>query len=380
MSSKVFETFASEILPHLTRIQFGGSNFGEQLMASNWDTYFERVSRQKIGISLVSNGTLLSPERIKKLVGAGVEFNFSLEGIAKESYEAIRGYSFKKFLSIIEQTCEEKIRRADSSARVNLGFTASRNNIEEVTKLLRMAAQLGIDRVIINHFAPWDESQRQQSLVYHKELSNKIFEQAENLASELNLLVDLPRPFRIKNDLEESKYHERDPKSVRLPCYHPWESVSINERGDVMPCCATSAVMGNLEKSTFSAVWNGNKYKKLRRTVNSPRPLVFCRDCVFRGIELHSKEPISFCSDERFLLAAIGRDKQTNSFPFALRRVKHRLLDTPLGKKLLPALLEYYRRHGAFTVMDLMDKVDNGLAFLANRVLRLNRKKTGAQE
>jgi hypothetical protein len=143
-----------------------------------------------------------------------------------------------------------------------------------------------------------------------------------------------------------------------------------------MPCCATSSVMGNLEKSTFSSIWNGNKYKKLRRTVNSPRPLVFCRDCVFRGIELHSKEPISFSSDERFLLAAIGRDKQTNSFPFALRRVKHRLVYTPLGKKLLPTLLEYYRRHGAFTVMDLMD---NGLDFLANRVLRLSRKKKGVQ-
>jgi MoaA/NifB/PqqE/SkfB family radical SAM enzyme len=332
MSRKMFETFALEILPHLTRIQFGGSNFGEQLMAPHWDTYFERVSKQKIGVSLVSNGTLLSPERIKKLVGAGVEFNFSLEGIAQESYEAIRGYSFKKFLSIIEQTCEEKIRRADSGARVNLGFTASRNNIEEVTKLLRMAAELGIDRVTITHFAPWDESQRQHSLVYHKELSNKIFGQAENLASELNLFVDLPRPFQIKNDLEESKYHERHPKSVSKPCYHPCESVSINESRDVMPCCATSAIMGNLEKSTFSAIWNGNKYKKLRRTVNSPRPLVFCRDCAFRGIELHGKEPLSFSSDERFLLAAIGRDKQNNSFPFALRRVKHRLLDTPLGK------------------------------------------------
>jgi radical SAM protein with 4Fe4S-binding SPASM domain len=375
MSRNVFEAFESEVLPHLNRIQFGGSNFGEQLMASHWDTYFEQVSRRKIGISLVSNGTLLNTERIRKLVDAGVEFNFSLEGIAKTSYEAIRGYSFKKFLSIIEQTCEEKIRRADSGARVNLGFTASRNNIEEVTKLLRMAAQLGIDRVTINHFAPWDESQRQQSLVYHKELSNKIFEQAENLASELNLLVDLPRPFRIIKDLSESPNHEKDLKGVSIPCYHPWESVSINESGDVMPCCATSAVMGNLEKSTFSAIWNGNKYKKLRRTVNSPRPLVFCRDCVFRGIELHSKEPISFCSDESFLLAAIGRDKQTNSFPFALRRVKHRLLNTSLGKKLLPALIEYYRRHGAFTVMDLMD---NGLDFLVNRILRLSRKKTGA--
>jgi len=377
MPWKVFETFASEILPHLKRIQFGGSNFGEQLMASHWDTCFERVSKQKVGISLVSNGTLLSAERIKAMVAAGVEFNFSLEGTTEESYEAVRGCKFTKFLNIIKQTCEEKIIRADSGARVNLGFTASRNNIEEVTKLLRMAAQLGIDRVTITHFVPWRETQRQLSLVYHKELANRMFERAERLASELELLVDLPRPFRIGNNMEESKYHEGDLKSVSIPCYHPWQSVSINERGDVMPCCATSAVMGNLMRSTFSAIWNGRKYEKLRRTVNSPRPLIFCRDCAFRGIELQSREPLSFCSDERLLLAAIGLDMPTNSFPLTLRKIKYRLLDTPLGKKLLPSLLEYYRRHGAFTIMDTMS---NWPDFLAKRVSRLNRKRASAQK
>jgi radical SAM protein with 4Fe4S-binding SPASM domain len=366
MSWKVFNKLESEVFPHLKRIQFGGNNFGEQLLASNWDSFFERISKLKLGISIVTNGTLLNTSRIKAMVEAGVELNFSLEGVSKEAYEAVRGYKFDKFFGIIKKTCEEKIRLPENGAQVNLGFTIFKDNIREVTDLIGMAARLEVDRIVVTHFAPWQENQRRQSLVYHKELSNRMLEKAKYLARELDIMVDLPMLFRIDNIQENPDPLERG--RVK-PCYHPWRSFSVNERGDVIPCCATSVVMGNLERSSFYEIWNGSKYQRLRKTVNSSRPLVFCRDCAFREIEVGSTEPISFWSDEEFLLSAIGTERRKNSTSLVLRKMKSRLRKSSLGQKALPHLTEFYRKHGAFYVADIYDSWMTPLA------KRLSRKR-----
>jgi radical SAM protein with 4Fe4S-binding SPASM domain len=353
MSQQVFEQLESEVLPHLERVQFGGNNFGEQLATSRWDDVFETVGKHEMDISIVTNGMLLNGDRIRAMVDAGVEFNFSLEGASKSTYEAVRGRGFDEFIGIVEQVCREKSSRPETCASVNLGFTLTRDNVRELPDLLELAARLGADRVIVTHFAPWQESQRRQSLVYHKELCNEVLERARNFARGFDLRVDLPEPFGIDADGVDPEPREPPP---RKPCYHPWKSFSVNEEGDVMPCCSTSVVMGNLEKSSFHDIWNGRRYRKLRKTVNSSHPLIFCRDCPFRSIDPRSEEQISFWSDEKFLLAAIGTEKHLTTSSMALRKLKTRLKETGWGQKALPHLTELYRRHAAFYVTGIVDK------------------------
>lgn len=345
MSKQIFDKLESQLFPHLERIQFGGNNFGEPLLASSWDTFFERVSKLKIRISLVSNGKLLTRGRIRAMVDAGVEFNFSLEGATPETYEKIRGYKFAEFVGIVRGTCREKV-KADTGVHVNFGFTACRDNICEIQRLVTMAGQLGVDRITVTHFVPWHENQRQQSLVYHKELSNKMLNIVKQMARESGLLIDLPQPFRLDDDSDQADCPRDTESSIILPCSHPWTSVSINEQGDVMPCCATSVVMGNLNDASFHNIWNGPRYLKLRKSVNSSQPLNFCRDCGLRAIEIGSNKGLSFCSDEKILLSAIGTKAGSRS-P-GLRNVRNALLKSRWGRKLVPFLTELHRRHIAF--------------------------------
>jgi MoaA/NifB/PqqE/SkfB family radical SAM enzyme len=90
LSEEIVEKLEAQLFPHLERIQFGGNNFGEPLLASNWDNCFVRVRNLRIRMSLVTNGTLLTPERIRAMVEAGVEFNFSMEGATPQTYEKVR--------------------------------------------------------------------------------------------------------------------------------------------------------------------------------------------------------------------------------------------------------------------------------------------------
>lgn len=348
MSLQIFDTLEREVFPHLERIQLGGNNFGDQLSSTHWDSFFAEISKFKTNISVVCNGTLLNHDRIKMMVDSGVEFNFSLEGASNESYRKVRGYKFEKFLSTVRETCRQKNERPASGARVNLGFTAFRDNIGDIPDLLRIAAQLGIDRVTITHFVPWQESQRDQSLVYHKKLANQMLRRAQDLGDELDLLVDVPGPFHMNSDSSGTREIESNSNKSFTPCYHPWRSVSINEIGDVMPCCATSIIMGDLRKASFDEIWNGRKYRKLRETVNSPKPLSFCKNCAFRSIEVGSSESITFCSDEHILLGGIGHHKGVKSSRSIFGKAKNVLNGTGPGRKLIFYLREFYRRHGAF--------------------------------
>jgi hypothetical protein len=60
-------------------------------------------------------------------------------------------------------------------------------------------------------------------------------------------------------------------------CYYPWQTCSINELGNVKPCCVYWRSMGNLKRG-FNAVWNGRGFRKLRGTTNS-NPDGICYSC-----------------------------------------------------------------------------------------------------
>jgi len=349
MPGEIFDKLQNQLFGHLKRIQFGGNNFGEPLLASKWDVFFAKARSLKIRISLVTNGTLLTPERIRTMVDAGVEFNFSLEGVTPQSYEKVRGHRFEEFISTVGEVCRQKRKKNDASARVNLGFTAYYDNVREITQLIPLAARLGVDRITVTHFVPWNQNQRQQSLVYHKNLSNEMLEVAGKMAAESKLVIDLPKPFRLDKNENQTDCKQDMHSNPELPCQLPWTSVSINEQGDVMPCCATSVVMGNLNDKSFQEIWNGRRYKKLRRTVNTASPLSFCRNCALRGISVGSDEPLSFCSDEKILLGGIGVGEDLKSIS-RLRRIRKGLFKTRWGQKLNPFLTELYRRHIAFYI------------------------------
>jgi len=287
----------------------------------------------------------------------------------------VRGWKFERFLSVVREACREKKRNPSTGARVNLGFTAFRDNICELPDLLKMASHLGIDRVTVTHFVPWQENQRGKSLVYHRNIANEMIEKASFLSKEFNLLVDLPKPFR-EDEAQTKADISKGEVWVRKPCYHPWRSFSINEKGEVMPCCATSVVMGNLEKSSFLEIWNGPKYRKLRKTVNSSQPLSFCGNCGLRGIEVGSSAPLSFCSDENILLAVIGPTNHVRTFTSILRRVKDSLYKVRWGRKLLPGLVEFHRQHGAFSSLEAYS---DGFISLLNKGVTSLRKRKGLQ-
>jgi len=337
---QVFHKLEEEIFPFLRGCKVGGNNLGEQLLAKEWDYFVDRIGRYSFERTLVTNGLLLTRERIKKLLEMELSIDLSVEGSTQSTYQNIRGANFEKFLSVVRECCQQKKSFQKTKAKIRLCFTTFYDNIGELIPLIEIGARLGVDEVLVAHLIPMIENQRSQSLVYHKGLANSIFEEGRRRAKELGISIQLPPPFRIIRMGEEDVKEGTSTQWDRKGCYHPWTSVSINEKGDVMPCCISDEKMGNLMEASFEKIWNGKKYQKLRKTVNSSNPISFCRHCVLRGNHFTHVQ----CNDSQALLSFIGPTDQIDTKFFLKSYIKKYLSKSAWGKKALQKMKTLYRK------------------------------------
>ena len=64
---------------------------------------------------------------------------------------------------------------------------------------------------------------------------------------------------------------------LTLICDEPWKKPAIKANGDVVPCCKSNEVMGNLNEASFKEIWYGGRFQKFRRNLLAAR---VCRHCV----------------------------------------------------------------------------------------------------
>jgi radical SAM protein with 4Fe4S-binding SPASM domain len=323
MAGTVFDRFERQVLPTLRTIQFGGTNLGEPMMVPTIADHVRRVRAQPEirEIKVQTNGTyLLKPERLEALVREGVRFLVSLEGVTPSSYQAVRGVEFDVLLRGLERLKALRAQYPESGSDLKLSFTVRYDTLPELIPLVELGARVGASQVSVTHFVPMKESQRYQSLCYHRGASNAAIAAAEARAHELGLRFVGPTPFEL-SAMDAPSGPPAAPARREPPCRHPWTSVSINERGDVSPCCATGAVMGNLTRQDFATIWHSKRYRTLRARVNSARPPWYCQGCVLRGVDMDSPDA-RFHTDEGYLLRGIGGTSGSGAQALTWARVR----------------------------------------------------------
>jgi MoaA/NifB/PqqE/SkfB family radical SAM enzyme len=347
MPLSVWERLEDELFPYMESVIFGGNNLGEQMVASCWDTYFDRLMKFPLRPEFITNGTLFNDERVEKTVAKECEIRFSIEAAKKETFEKIRGKSYDLVMNNIKKLHQEKQRHPGNKTVLVFGVTIFRDNIEELPLMVDLATDLGIERMEVHHLHPSFQEHRYQSLIYHRSLCNQKLQEARERALKLGIWFLGPMDFpmepmqRVSNKLKSQKQKSELPDR----CILPWSWVSINESGEVMPCCAMPLVMGNLKRQSFMTVWNNYKYRHLRRTVNSNRPVGICRHCHDR-LDEDLYEQTSRV-DDFSLLQKIGTDdnltfgKWTLMMKYAMRNY---LRQRKGGEKIIRFLTPIVRR------------------------------------
>ncbi len=334
MPPELIERIAREVVPTLETVKIGGNNNGEAVLARNFDDFYARIQRPGLRPWIITNGTLLTTDQIERLASAGAVIDFSMDAATESGHKRIRGRGFDALVTSIQRAVEARDRHASTGAQVWVSPTVFLDNLHEMPEVVRMAVARGLDGVRISNLIPQTEAQRYQSLVYHRSESNGVFDECRRLAEGSRLTLVTPEPFEAPPMKTNSKIKLEVP--ARADCIHPWTSVSIDEKGLVHPCCVSDQVLGDLNRQSFAEIWNGRKYRTLRRRVNSPYPQLYCRRCMLRG---SSGATLSPAAKDQDLLSGIGMSRAIDPVQSLIFFLMQRAQTSKLAKAALHGLL-----------------------------------------
>ncbi|MFA6254810.1 MAG: radical SAM protein [Patescibacteria group bacterium] len=284
MSFDQFKSILKQI-PTLTDIQING--LGEPLLNKDILTMIKYAANRGISVAMNSNVTVVNEEMAKKLVSSGLGLlKVSVDTTDPKVYQSIRKGNFENAINGIKNLVKAKKELGLSKPSIWFNSIILKQNIDELSKIIKLGEELGIDQVRFKPIDTFDLYQKNDLLVDN----NKLLETLEATQKECKNL-------KIKHNLDklidEFKNYYRPPQ--KLPCFSPWYEVYIQYYGGVRLCCefySKKYDVGNIFEQGFRNVWNSKKYQHIRASFSKGDTYFpVCQTCnrFKRNIRIYNK-------------------------------------------------------------------------------------------
>jgi len=136
----------------------------------------------------------------------------------------------------------------------------------------RLCREVGANELKFVHMVAYSKDKAEDVLFYDKDKSDACISAAERSCFWNNIKLSVPaglyKPIGIL------KGYTGKPSCVR-----PEKQVFIRSDGSVKVCMLHDEVIGNLYEQDFYDIWNGERYKEFRGTVNTPNAIGLCANC-----------------------------------------------------------------------------------------------------
>ena len=262
-----------DILPFAVNIQLFG---GEPMVFPRIGELFEVAHQNSCLITMISNGSLLTPGMINSILENRVaHIKFSIDAGSPRTYKHIRGGDFFKVLKGIAGLSRRKITMGLPFPELHFNFLAMRSNVHELTKLVAIASDLGIERINVFYPSCHNKDLVEECVYFCQDESDHALMMAREAAQRLGVGLRLPPLFGecAAMPMEASK---------RSQCADPWTKLLIDPDGTCSLCCSGPTKIGSLLEDDFDTIWNCDKAKRLRELVNTPDEPAYCRNCRVR--------------------------------------------------------------------------------------------------
>ncbi|WIG61103.1 MAG: hypothetical protein OJF49_003851 [Ktedonobacterales bacterium] len=277
-------------LPVLERVVLHG--LGEPLLNPELPAIVAHLRARGAYVLFNSNATALSERTGRALIAADLnELRVSLDGGTAETYARVRGVNARTLPKIIRNlTAFTAIQREMGAERPRLSFwfTAMRENIHELPRLVEIALETGVREIYVQRLVYFGEglAREEQALFRHAEA-----EQVAIIAETARTCRERGLTFRATGGHQPEDYvsapataQERRPWAG---CERPRKLAYITATGNVFSCCfapfhpgpARTRVLGNVFAQPFADIWNGPRYQAFRAAFDSDQPWDQCAGC-----------------------------------------------------------------------------------------------------
>ena len=268
------------------------STMGEPLLYRHFDEIIDLCAQYGVKLNLTTNGTF--PQRgarswAERIVPVTSDVKVSWNGSTRQTHESVMlGSNWDTVLENVRDFIEVRDAHAESGGnrcRVTFQLTFMEINIRELPDIVRLAAELGVDRVKGHHLWVHFSKMRSQSMRRSPEAIarwNEVVDEAHDAVERHRL------PFGKRVLLENIfRLDEADDEDIAPggECPFLGREAWVASDGRFNPCCAPDALrrtlgeFGNLNSMSLRDIWNGPAYKNLRASYMK-NPL--CRGCNMR--------------------------------------------------------------------------------------------------
>ena len=257
LSKELFQTAIDEAAHYYCpSLSVQGNN--EPLLIPDLEDYISYAHKRGfIDIMFNTNGSLLTDDRIRRLLDSGVtRIRFSLDAITKETYEKIRvGGNLEKVVRNIERLLELKDSGGYKLPITGVSLVVQNDNFYEIDEFIKYWSQR-VDMVTLQQFMP---------PVMNGDYSR----------------------FYPPNNKYSSDY------SAGFKCVQPYQRLVLRNQ-EITPCCAmysSELSLGTFPDTSLYDAWNSYSMQELRRIHKSGRYVdnEICRKCVTDLLDANSK-------------------------------------------------------------------------------------------
>lgn len=269
------------------------STMGEPLLYKEFDRILRLCERYGVKLNLTTNGTFprLGAEKwAELLVPLASDIKISWNGATPETQQAIMLNSrWDQMLANVNTLVCVRNRIAEAGGnrcRLTFQLTFLEQNVAELSDIVRLAIDLGFDRVKGHHLWAHFEAIEENSMRRNPEAIsrwNAAVLKARAVAKR-NLLANgkeiLLENFHL---LEDAAVEDIAPGG---PCPFLGQEAWINTEGRFDPCCAPDAQrrtlgdLGNVNDQSITELWNSQAYDDLLATYPTH---ALCRSCNMRS-------------------------------------------------------------------------------------------------
>lgn len=278
----------------VTSLAFSG---GEPLMRKDFFEVATRAVETGLYVSLATNGTLLTKERVKLLKKIGLNYvEVSLDGANAKTHDAFRGKtgSFDQALTGLKNCVKEDICTC-------LAVTANKNNLGEIPAVLALAEGLGVKRFTLFNFVPTGRGQDIRELDPSPEEREEILgllNERLSEGSQIAILTTAPQLARValqsSSPQEDTVVPLAHMEATRISkkakaladfiggCGAGRFYCAVSPEGNVQPCVFLPITVGNLKTEKLEDIWfNSPVFHALRDRGNLKGR---CGQCEFKFV------------------------------------------------------------------------------------------------
>jgi len=283
----------AEQFPQMQRALLHG--IGEPLLNRELPEMIAYLKGRDVEVIINSNGTLLSSEWQEKLVNSKLdEYRCSIDGAKDETYARIRGANLlPKLKKGLEGLVQTKERLESQTPHISIWCVGTRENLDELPDLVRLAARLGVLEVYLQRlvFFARDSAEQYGMARDEKALFSKYYAEEEKIIEACTRLSkELGVEFRASGAREPlNSFAAARPEDFApwQACLRPWTTAYVTAHGNCLPCCISpfatndyqSLILGNLLQQPFSEIWNAPRYQEFRTRLLSDMPNKACSSC-----------------------------------------------------------------------------------------------------